>query len=69
MLFRDSLQGISARPLGESRVNYVRYWINDAAGVVRLCLWDAPQRDVESTIYRESHGVLPGKVIDVAFGR
>jgi hypothetical protein len=52
---------------GQYDVNYLRYWVDEAAGKV-LCLVEAPSADAASTVHREAHGLVADHVHEVKEG-
>jgi hypothetical protein len=45
-------------------VRFLTYWLDPQAGSV-FCLAEAPSADAAETVHRESHGLIPAKVIEV----
>jgi len=61
------LQAAHARDLDvqdKHGARFLTYWLNDKAGRV-FCLVEAPSPDVAVAVHKESHGLLPHKIIEV----
>ena len=48
-------------------VNYVRYWVDEAAGKV-FCLVEAPDAEAAANVHRVAHGLLAEEIYSVAEG-
>ena len=48
-------------------VNYVRYWVDEAAGKI-FCLVEAPDAEAAATVHREAHGLVADEIYAVAEG-
>ena len=48
-------------------VNYVRYWVDEAAGKI-FCLVEAPDAEAAATVHREAHGLVAEEIYAVAEG-
>jgi class 3 adenylate cyclase len=46
-------------------VEYHKYWFNESAGKI-FCLCSAPSPEAAVSVHREAHGMVAGKVIEVA---
>jgi class 3 adenylate cyclase len=46
-------------------VVYHKYWFNEIAGKI-FCLCSAPSPEAADSVHREAHGMLAGKIIEVA---
>ena len=49
---------------GEHGVNYVRYWVDEAAGKI-FCLVEAPEAEAASTVHRLAHGLVADEIFPV----
>ena len=52
---------------GAYGVNYVRYWVDEAAGKI-FCLVEAPDAEAAANVHREAHGLLADEIYAVAEG-
>lgn len=52
---------------GSYGVEYLRYWFNEAEGVV-FCLSRAPSMEAAEAVHREAHGLLPDDIVEVKEG-
>jgi hypothetical protein len=50
---------------GAYGVNYLRYWVDEAAGKV-FCLVEADTADDAVTVHREAHGLVPDEIYAVS---
>ena len=50
---------------GKYGVEYHKYWINESSGKI-FCLCTAPNPEAAATVHREAHGLVAGKIIEVA---
>ncbi|MDT7575895.1 MAG: hypothetical protein QOH17_2228 [Pseudonocardiales bacterium] len=50
---------------GEFGVNYLRYWVDEAAGKI-FCLVDAPDADAANTVHRKAHGLVADEIYSVS---
>jgi class 3 adenylate cyclase len=50
---------------GKFGVEYHKYWFNEAQGKI-FCLCSAPNPEAAASVHREAHGLLAGKIIEVA---
>ena len=48
----------------EFGVNYLRYWVDEAAGKI-FCLVDAPDADAANTVHRKAHGLVADEIYPV----
>ncbi len=48
-------------------VNYVRYWVDEAAGKI-FCLVDAPDAEAAASVHRVAHGLVAEEIYSVAEG-
>ncbi|MPZ91444.1 MAG: DUF4242 domain-containing protein [Actinobacteria bacterium] len=48
-------------------VNYVRYWVDEAAGKV-FCLVDAPNAEAAATVHSQAHGLVADRIYEVIEG-
>jgi len=48
----------------EHGVNYVRYWVDEAAGKI-FCLVEAPEAEAASTVHRLAHGLVADEIFPV----
>lgn len=55
------------RTQGPHGVNYLRYWVDEAAGKI-FCLVDAPSADVAADVHREAHGLVAQEIYQVTEG-
>ena len=46
-------------------VNYVRYWVDEAAGKI-FCLVEAPDAETAHTVHREAHGLVADEIYSVS---
>lgn len=46
-------------------VNYLRYWVDEAAGKV-FCLVEADTADDAATVHREAHGLVADEIYAVS---
>jgi hypothetical protein len=49
-------------------VNYLRYWVDEAAGKI-FCLVEAPDATAAASVHREAHGLVADEIFPVAEGR
>jgi hypothetical protein len=49
---------------GEFGVNYLRYWVDEAAGKI-FCLVDAPDAEAANTVHRKAHGLVADEIYPV----
>jgi hypothetical protein len=49
------------------RVNYLKYWVDDAAGKV-FCLVEAPDADSAARVHRQAHGLVADRIFPVKEG-
>jgi hypothetical protein len=49
------------------KVNYLKYWVDDAAGKV-FCLVDAPDAESAAHVHREAHGLVADRIFVVEEG-
>lgn len=59
--------GADLRIQGPLGVNYVRYWVDEAAGKI-FCLVDAPSADVAADVHRQAHGLVAQEIYQVTEG-
>ena len=52
---------------GPYRVNYLRYWVDEAAGRI-FCLVEAPDADTATIVHREAHGLVADEIYAVTEG-
>jgi hypothetical protein len=52
---------------GEYGVNYLRYWVDEAAGKI-FCLVEAPDAETANTVHREAHGLVADEIFTVVEG-
>jgi hypothetical protein len=52
---------------GEHDVSYLRYWVDEAKGVI-FCLAEAPSAEAAETVHREAHGLLADAIYEVKEG-
>ena len=52
---------------GRHDVNYLRYWVDEAAGKI-FCLVEAPDAEAAATVHREAHGLVADEIYSVAEG-
>jgi hypothetical protein len=52
---------------GDYDVNYLKYWVDDAAGKV-FCLVDAPDAESAARVHREAHGLVADRIFPVKEG-
>ena len=52
---------------GEYGVNYLRYWVDEAAGKI-FCLVEAPDAETAHTVHREAHGLVADEIFTVVEG-
>jgi class 3 adenylate cyclase len=57
--------GLDVKIQGKHGVEYHKYWFNEAQGKI-FCLCSAPNPEAAATVHREAHGLLAGKIIEVA---
>lgn len=50
---------------GRYGVVYHKYWLNESQGKV-FCLCSAPNPEAAASVHREAHGLVAGKIIEVA---
>lgn len=50
---------------GEHGVNYLRYWVDGAAGKI-FCLVDAPDAEAANTVHRTAHGLVADEIYPVS---
>jgi hypothetical protein len=50
---------------GEHGVNYVRYWVDEAAGKI-FCLVEAPSAEAANPVHREAHGLVADEIYPVS---
>lgn len=55
------------RTQGPHGVNYLRYWVDEAAGKI-FCLVDAPSADVAADVHRKAHGLVAQEIYQVTEG-
>ncbi len=53
------------RPRPPYGVNYLRYWVDEAAGKI-FCLVDAPDAEAANTVHREAHGLVADEIYPVS---
>lgn len=53
---------------GPRGVNYLRYWVDEAAGKI-FCLVDAPSADAAADVHRQAHGLVAQEIYQVTEGR
>ena len=46
-------------------VEYHKYWLNESCGKI-FCLCSAPSPEAAARVHREAHGLIAGKIIEVA---
>lgn len=46
-------------------VNYVRYWVDEAAGKI-FCLVEAPDAESANTVHRDAHGLVADEIYPVS---
>ncbi len=69
-LTADALTGAHIRDLevqGKHKVNYIRYWYNEAEGTV-FCLVEAPSKEAAEAVHREAHGLTADEIIEIQEG-
>ena len=49
---------------GQYGVNYLRYWVDEAAGKI-FCLVEADSPDDAHTVHREAHGLVADEIYAV----
>jgi len=49
---------------GEFGVDYLRYWVDDAAGRI-FCLVDAPDAETATAVHRKAHGLVADEIYAV----
>jgi Protein of unknown function (DUF4242) len=49
------------------KVNYLKYWVDDAAGKV-FCLVEAPDAESAARVHREAHGLVADRIFAVEEG-
>jgi hypothetical protein len=49
---------------GEYGVNYLRYWVDGAAGRI-FCLVDAPDAETAAEVHRKAHGLVADEIYQV----
>jgi hypothetical protein len=49
---------------GDFGVNYLRYWVDEAAGKI-FCLVDAPDADAANAVHRKAHGLVADEIYPV----
>jgi hypothetical protein len=49
------------------KVNYLKYWVDDAAGKV-FCLVEAPDAESAARVHREAHGLVVDRIFAVEEG-
>lgn len=52
---------------GEHNVNYLRYWVDEAAGKI-FCLVEAPDAEAANTVHKEAHGLVADEIYQVKEG-
>ena len=52
---------------GSFGVNYLRYWVDEAAGKI-FCLVEAPDAEAAHTVHREAHGLVADEIYAVTEG-
>src|SRR5947209_8699256 len=52
---------------GAHDVEYLRYWVDEAAGKV-FCLVEAPSAEAATAVHREAHGLVADAVFEVQEG-
>ena len=50
---------------GKYGVNYLRYWVDEAAGKI-FCLVEADSADDANTVHREAHGLVADEIYAVS---
>ena len=55
------------RTQGPHGVDYVRYWVDEAAGKI-FCLVEAPSANVAAEVHREAHGLVAQEIYRVTEG-
>ena len=55
------------RTQDEYDVNYLRYWVDEAAGKI-YCLVEAPNPEAAATVHREAHGLVADAIHEVKEG-
>ena len=55
------------RTPGPHGANYLRYWVDEAAGKT-FCLVDAPSQNVAADVHREAHGLVAQEIYQVTEG-
>jgi uncharacterized protein DUF4242 len=50
---------------GEFGVNYLRYWVDEAAGRI-FCLVEAPDAEAANTVHRKAHGLVADEIYPVS---
>ena len=55
------------RTQGPHGVNYLRYWVDEAAGKI-FCLVDAPSAAIAADVHREAHGPVAQEIYQVTEG-
>ena len=60
-------RGSPGRPgdAGSPRVDYQRYWVDEAAGKI-FCLVEAPHAEAAHTVHREAHGLVADEIYSVS---
>jgi hypothetical protein len=56
-----------ATQAGYDGVDYLRYWVDEAAGKI-FCLVEAPDAETANTVHREAHGLVADEIFAVAEG-
>lgn len=46
---------------GEFGVNYLRYWVDEAAGTI-FCLVEAPDAEAAAAVHRKAHGLVADEI-------
>jgi len=49
---------------GAHRVNYLRYWVNEAEGKI-FCLVEAPDAEAANAVHKEAHGLVADEIYPV----
>ena len=49
---------------GPHGVNYLRYWVDEAAGKI-FCLLEAPDAEAANTVHRNAHGLVADEIYAV----
>ncbi|MFI5713963.1 nickel-binding protein [Kribbella sp. NPDC051620] len=55
---------VSLATQGAHGVNYLKYWVDEAAGKI-FCLVDAPDAEAANTVHREAHGLVAQEIFPV----